>query len=128
MTRQSVTVQTSDHGPVTVQCPPWCTGIHHPDGIERAAIAHTGPSIDILANTTRGPRLLLELTMWRDEFPPAADPHTGRAYILARLLDGDHFPYDAAGLEGLATDLLEAACRVQYAARRLAAENRGGDR
>lgn len=37
-----VTIRTSDHGPVTVTCPAWCTAQHEQDGY-RADILHTGP-------------------------------------------------------------------------------------
>ena len=123
-----ITVLTRDHGPVTVPCPPWCTGEHHPDGIEKSAIVHTGPSIDITVGTERGPRRLLELLMWQDVFPTPSCTHSDDVHMVAHLLDGDHFGYDVHGLEALATDLLEAAAKVRRTARRLSAENRGGAR
>jgi len=128
MTERTATIRTSDHGPVTIPCPSWCTGAAHPDGIERDTIAHTGPSVNVMVNTGRGPRRLLELLLWRDAHPAPNWPHGDAVYVVAQLLDGDHFGFDVAGLEGLAADLLEAAGRVRYMARRLAVETRGGDR
>jgi hypothetical protein len=128
MTERTVTIDTSDHGAVTIPEPAWCTGTGHPDGVERDTIAHTGPSVDVMVATGRGPRRLLELLLWCDAYPAPDWPHGDAVYVVAQLLDGDHFGYDVAGLEGLAADLLEAAGRVRSMARRLAAENRGGDR
>ncbi|MBY8879731.1 DUF6907 domain-containing protein [Actinacidiphila acidipaludis] len=128
MTARTVSIETSDHGTVEVPEPAWCTGAAHPDGVERDAIAHTGPTINVMADTERGPRRLLELLLWADAFPTPANRHGDAVYVAVQLLDGDYFGYDVTGLDGLAADLLEAAGRVRYMARRLAVENRGGDR
>jgi len=121
-----ITVDTADHGPVVTSCPPWCTGDGHPDGLDRVEITHQGPPINITVGTGRGPRRLVELIMWQDPFPPASSPHGTGVYVVAHLLDGDHFGFDVAALEGLVTNLLEAAGRVSLVARRLASETRGG--
>ncbi|MFF7192674.1 DUF6907 domain-containing protein [Streptomyces sp. NPDC008079] len=110
---RTVTVPTSDHGDVTIPEPAWCIGIGHDVPNLRAEIAHQGEPFDITVNTARGPRRLLELMLWQDPFPSPASPHGATVYQVARLLDGDHFGYDFAGLEGLVTDLLEAAGTVR---------------
>lgn len=127
MTDRTVTIQTSDHGAVTLPCPLWCTA-DHDDGGRRDEISHTGPSIDITVGTDHGPRRLVELMLWQDPFPTPRNPHRTAVHVVVRLLDGDHFGYDVAGLEGLVTDLLEAAGRVRLVARRLSAETPRGDR
>jgi hypothetical protein len=124
----TATIHTLDHGPVTIPCPPWCTGAGHPNGVERDTIAHTGPSINVMVDTERGPRRLLELLMWQDPFPTPANRHSDDVYVAVQLLDGDHFGYDVQGIEDLVTDLIEAAAKVRRVARRLACENRGGAR
>lgn len=132
MTERTVTVATADRGIITIPEPAWCTGTPHdlPDDLVHrplaSEIAHTGPSIDIMVGTERGPRRLLELLLWQDAFPKPTYPQGAEVYVVAHLLDGDHFGYDVAALEGLVTDLLEAAGRVRLVARRLSAETRGG--
>jgi hypothetical protein len=132
MTERTVTVATSDLGIVSIPEPAWCTGTAHdfPDDLVHrplaSEIAHTGPSIDIMVGTERGPRRLLELLLWQDAFPKPTYAHGAEVYVVAHLLDGDHFDFDVAGLEGLVADLLEAAGRVRLVARRLASETRGG--
>jgi hypothetical protein len=126
MTDRTVTINTADHGPVTVVCPPWCTG-QHPAGLLREEIHHQGPAIDILVGTERGPRRLAELFMWRTPYPVPSDRHSDDVYVAVHLLDGDHFGYDVTGLENLATDLIKAAAKIRRIARRLAVEHRGGE-
>lgn len=128
MTDRTVTVVTTDHGPVTISEPAWCTGVYHPDGVARADIAHTGPSIDVMVGTERGPERLTELMMWQDPFPTPAATRSDDVHVSVELLDGHHFDYDAAGLEVLAVDLMEAAAKVRRVARRLASELRGDGR
>lgn len=127
MTDRFVTIQTSDHGALTIPEPPWCRG-GHPDGGTRDEISHLGPSIDITVGTDRGPRRLVEAMLWQDPFPTPRNPHRTAVYVVVHLLDGDHFGYDVAGLEGLATDLIDAARRVRLVAKRLSAETPRGDR
>lgn len=128
MTRwNEITVDTADHGPVITSCPDWCTGDGHPDGIDRVEITHQGPPINITVGTERGPRCLVELIMWQDSFPPPSSPHGTGVYVVARLLDRDHFGYDVAGLERLAADLVEASSSVRRMARGLSIETRGGE-
>lgn len=125
MPDRTVTVVTTDHGPITIPEPSWCTGVQHTDDVERADIAHTGPSINVMVGTEDGPRRLFELLLWQDPFPTPACTHSDDVYVVAELLDG-HPGYDVPGLEALATDLLEAAAKVRRLARRLSVEIRGG--
>lgn len=128
MTRRTVTLATADAGTITIPCPSWCDQGNHdlPDDVAHrphtTEIAHTGPSINITVGTHRGPRALLEMMLWADPFPVPSSPHGKAVHVVARLLDGDHFGYDLDGLNGLVTDLLEAAGRVRRVATQLAAE------
>jgi len=119
---RTVTVPTSDRGPVTIPEPHWCSGIGHDVRNLRVEIAHQSAPLDITVNTARGPERLLELLYWQDPFPPVTSPHGSNVYVVAHLLDGDHYGYDVAGLDGLVTDLLEAAASVRLVARRLRIE------
>lgn len=123
VTERTITVNTTDHGPVTLPEPDWCAGDHR-EGYRQDEIAHVGPSIDIDVNTERGTMRLLELMLWQDPFAKPAYPRGTAVHVVAHLLDGDHPGYDVQGLEGLVTDLLEAAGRVRQIARELASEIR----
>jgi hypothetical protein len=127
MTVRLITIHTSDHGPVTLPCPLWCTQTTHQDGARRDEISHTGPSIPVTIGGVPGPgpRQILELRFWQDPHPEAGSRHGTAMYVLAHL-DGQPHEYDAAGLDELVTDLLEAAGKVRYMARRLGVENRSG--
>jgi hypothetical protein len=128
VTDRTVTVVTTDHGPITIPEPPWCTGTYHPAGIARDEISHSGPVIDVLVGTERGPQRLAELLLWQVPFPAPDETHGDAVHVVVQLLDGHHYGYDAPALEALAVDLTEAAAKVRRVARRLAAEVPGGDR
>jgi hypothetical protein len=135
VTEHTVTIDTKDHGPITIPEPAWCVG--HPttppapDGLDlrplRSEIAHRGPSIDITVGTERGPARLIELLLWQDPFPTPACTHSDDVHMAVQLLDGHHFGYDADGLNALATDLMEAAATVRRVARDLAAQTGGAE-
>lgn len=40
---RTVTVPTIDHGPITITCPPWCTGHAGQPAQYRADLNHSGP-------------------------------------------------------------------------------------
>ncbi|BBA99258.1 hypothetical protein RVR_5799 [Actinacidiphila reveromycinica] len=126
MTDRTIAIDTRDHGPVTVVCPPWCTGLH-PAGLLREEIHHQGEPVDITVDTSRGPRRLIELTMWQTPWPVPSDRHSDDVHMVVQLLDGDAFGYDVQGLGALATDLMDAAAKVRRLSRRLACEHRGGE-
>lgn len=133
MTERTVTIDTKDHGPVTLPEPPWCTGHPVPEPAPfdldvrplRSEICHIGPSIDVVVGTERGPARLVELMLWQDPYPTPACTHSDDVHVAVHLLDGDHFGYDVHQLEALATDLMEAAAKIRRVARRLARENGG---
>lgn len=128
MADRTVTVVTTDYGPITIPEPAWCTSVYHPDGIARAEISHSGPTIDVLVGTEGGPQRLAELHLWQVPFPTSGGTLWDTVHVVAQLLDGHHFGYDAAALEVLAVDLMEAAAKVRRVARRLASELRGDGR
>jgi hypothetical protein len=124
VTDRTVTVLTTDYGPVTIPEPAWCAG-RHSGGHPRAEIAHEGPTISVTVATERGRRAALHLSMWQDPFPTPACTHSDDVHVAVQLIDGDTYDYDAPALDALATDLMEAAAKVRRMARRLAVEVRG---
>lgn len=120
-----IRVDTRDHGPVNVSCPPWCTSDGHPDGIHRVDIGHHGPEVSITVDTVHGPRELLTFAL--TQYPFSEKPPGTGVFVATHLLDGDHYDFDVAGLERLAADLVEASSKVRRMARRLSVETRGGE-
>jgi hypothetical protein len=121
VTDRLITIRTLDHGPVTLPCPPWCTGLTHEDGCVRSDICHLGPATVITVNSPTGPRELF--SMFLSQWPFGLNQPGSGVHVAVHLAAGDP-EYDVAGLEGLTADLLEAAGRVRYMARLLAAESR----
>jgi hypothetical protein len=123
MTEYTVTVQTSDHGPVTLPDPLWCTGKDHPDGIARQDVAHLGPQSTVTIDTPEGPIDLL--TFGLAEVPFSTNGTERVPHATVALGSADTWAADAAALDELATRLVEAAGKARYLARRLAVEIRG---
>lgn len=121
---RTVTVQTDDHGPVAIPEPAWCTGAGHDQPhSKRSDICHLGPEISVPVRSARGPRdvLTLQLTLWPYSLVSNA------VHVAVHLVDSDP-EYDSAGLDALAEDLVQAAGHVRAMARRLAVEERRGER
>lgn len=123
MTGRTVTIDTSDHGPVTVPEPMWCTG-QHPNVAHRSDIHHSSAEHVVEVGTPHGPYPLL--TMALTQWPYGLSAPGNGVYVAVHLADGDP-EYDSTGLEGLAADLLEAAVKVRRMARRVGVESRMGD-
>jgi hypothetical protein len=125
VTEHTVTIVTADHGPVTVPCPLWCTREDHAHGGLRSDIVHYGPETTTTVTTPDGPRELISLAL--AEAPFDTDGAARVVHVAVCLATGDSWTADAAGLDALAVDLIEAAGTARYMARRLAAETRGGE-
>lgn len=71
MTNRTVTLPTSDHGPVTMPEPAWCAGHadHRPDSL-RADLLHLGPDVRL---TFRG-RLLIDAGLVQSPYGIAPAP------------------------------------------------------
>jgi hypothetical protein len=107
--QRTVTVQTSDHGPVTLPEPSWCLG-NHPHGGYRSDIQHEGQLVSVHVDTPCcGPVAFLEsgLAQW-----PFASRNT-RPFIAVEFASevlnpdraGDDHELDHAGLDRLAEAL-----------------------
>lgn len=121
---RTVTVQTRDHGTVTIPEPEWCTGEGHPDGSYLGDISHYGPDVMVTVGSWDGPRELLTLALAQhreSDRPPGTAVH-----VTVHLADDQHSPYDEAALDQLADDMVDAAREVRHMARHLGAVSRAG--
>jgi hypothetical protein len=120
MTPRTVTVQTGDHGPVTVDEPAWCTTDHDTPQAFRTDISHFGPDIDIMVDSPRGPAEALSLRLTR--YPYTELPVGTAVHMSVCLADGEGWDADVAAVNALADQLAQGVHKVRYAARRLAVE------
>jgi hypothetical protein len=120
MTPRTVTVQTGDHGPVTVDEPAWCTADHDTPQAFRTDISHFGPDIDITVDSPRGPAEALTLRLTR--YPYTELPVGTAVHMSVCLADGEGWDADVAAVNALADQLAQGVRKVRYAARRLAVE------
>lgn len=128
MNGRTVTIETGDHGPVTVPEPQWCTGEGHDLAhAYRVDIGHIGVEHRITVRTVHGERELLTLGL--AQHPYTELPSGTAVHVAVQLLDGDSYPFTVPDLAKLADDLAAAASRVRLVARRLAVETAlGGGR
>ncbi|MGW3416482.1 DUF6907 domain-containing protein [Streptomyces phaeochromogenes] len=108
---RTVTVHTTDHGPITLVCPPWCIG-QHEDGGYRADIIHIGPEITLAfhgiqlmdAGIVQSPHATLPTPGLGGPTPGVSVHPLGRTldpvglYSLAAALDG--YSDELRGLAG----------------------------
>ncbi|MFK0178587.1 DUF6907 domain-containing protein [Streptomyces xanthochromogenes] len=111
-----VTVETRDHGPVTVVEPSWCNGLHSQGG-RREDICHQAEDVSLVFSVgqAEGPAEFLNSFLTQRPFSPT---DTG-LYVGVEMGD-QHVELDPAGLDALAVALVEHASVVRDAARRLA--------
>ncbi|WP_228979681.1 hypothetical protein [Streptomyces sp. DH12] len=119
MTARTVTVQTLDHGPVTVAEPGWCTG-HVDQPVEnRTDLCHAGPARTLGYD---------DRPLWHAEvvaYPFAEDParRGPGLYVEAAPFARTLAPAD---IVRLAAALVEHTARLRRMARELAALRDGG--
>ncbi|GAA2972179.1 DUF6907 domain-containing protein [Streptomyces enissocaesilis] len=113
---RTVTVQTSDHGPVNIPCPHWCTGAYHQEGGARVDITHTGPENELTVPTSSGPTRLMATVLEQRPFTEGA---TGRGVFIDVEIDGEYHPTGPHGLDAMADALVENASILRAEARRL---------
>jgi len=96
---RTVTVQTSDHGPVILPEPSWCTGVHSQGGY-RSDISHNGRPLEVFLD---GEVLVSgQLCQW---------PHSERdqaPFVAVEFADGEP-EYDDAELLELQQKLMAFA-------------------
>lgn len=124
MSGRTVTIRTRDHDRVTVTEPAWCLGEGHDHhGDYRSSIVHIGENTPVEVRIPGGHAELLTLGL--QESPFVTDPIERGPSIVVQLLDGYH-ALDAAGLELLARELMEAASKLRREVRRLQIEGHLG--
>ncbi|MET9479858.1 hypothetical protein [Streptomyces sp. NPDC006638] len=114
---RTITLQTLDHGPITITCPAWCTG--HPGPPEfRVDTTHSGPSH---VGTFRG----RELQSARLAHSPFATRPGGD--LAVSVGEPVMLGLDPAGLDELAAAYVAYAVRLRHLARELAVLLARGD-
>lgn len=123
--RREVTVETIDHGTITLPEPDWCAG--HDDGPEyRVDVTHR--SADQLLDLPVHHDRVAELLNLGFESRPFTEQWPGTGPFVSVGFDGEHYPTDVAGLEAMASELERHAAVLRDYAVRLAALLAGGDR
>jgi uncharacterized protein DUF6907 len=120
---RTVTVQTSDHGPVTIPEPAWCTGQYHQQGGYRGDISHTSDDIEFNVETRDGAVTLMRAVF---EQRPYTEREPGRGVFVAVELDGEWYPSDPQHLDWIANGLVEHAHRLRELGRQLAVMQEAG--
>lgn len=112
MTARTVTVETLDHGPVTLPEPSWCTG-HAAQPVElRADLCHAGPSRTLDYDGT---------PLWHAEvvaYPFATDPARRRPGLYVEVAPFAR-TLAPADVDRLADVLVEHVFRLRHMARDL---------
>lgn len=117
---RTVTINTLDHGPVTIPEPAWCIGAH-PDGGYRADILHAGPDVALAFHG----RHITDASLVQSPFAGATRPGLGgRTTGVSISIIGQTL--DPVGLYGLAAALDGYADRLRDLADELAALLGGG--
>ncbi|WP_236244507.1 hypothetical protein [Streptomyces sp. CC210A] len=114
--RRTVTVPTIDHGPVTLTCPPWCTGHTSHPAEYRADLSHTGPE-HVLPHDGE-PLHIAQLV----QFPYGTRPNTTGLYVEQ---SGYAQTLAPTGVDALAAALVEHAAQLRHLARELSALRAG---
>src|SRR3954466_5573523 len=97
-----VTVDTLDHGPVTVPEPFWCVGFHPPGGY-RADIAHYGQEIALTVDTScHGELRVLSASLVQGPFSEYGTRKVAVAVEFGDFDTTDAHSFNAAELAGLA--------------------------
>lgn len=121
---RTVTVHTSDHGPVTIGEPAWCTGRHHQQGGYRVDISHTSADHEFNVATPDGPITIIRACFEQRPFTEA-DP--GRDVFVNVELDGEMHPCDPAQLHRIAAALTAHSAHMVTLAAQLTDLREAGD-
>jgi hypothetical protein len=99
---RTVTVNTSDHGPVTVPEPFWCCGSHPPGGY-RADIAHYGQEIALTVDTScHGELRVLSASLYQGPFSEYETRNVAVAVEFGDFDTTDAHSFNSTELAGLA--------------------------
>ncbi|MGW1616559.1 DUF6907 domain-containing protein [Streptomyces sp. NPDC002285] len=114
---RTVTVNTLDHGPLTLTCPAWCT-VEHDDDVHRVDVSHDGTEHVIAPGGREVLRALLT------QAPFSNVDRTAGLYVEVADLAGTRTPDE---VEQLADALVESAEQLRALGRQLAALLAGGE-
>lgn len=104
---RTVTVDTGDHGPVTLAEPFWCLGVHPAEGY-RDDIEHAGEPIRLTIETScHGPVQLLGFSLMQRPFSPSGP--TGVVVAAELDEDWDSHEFDSGHLADVADSLVSYA-------------------
>ncbi|WP_432104885.1 DUF6907 domain-containing protein [Streptomyces sp. bgisy091] len=117
---RTVTVPTSDHGPVTLPEPSWCTGHDHPHVEARMDVVHTGPIVPFHLPTGRGEVTTMLAALEQRPFIGDQAPGAG-VFMNVELSGGDWYPSGPEDLDLMAAALVEHAAELRHLARQLSA-------
>lgn len=123
-TWNQITVETSDHGPVTLSCPEWCNGDDHPDGVRREDIEHHGDGTTITVPTPCGPIELFTLGLVQRPF--TRRPIGDAVHVNLHVAIADGWVTDPDDFDRLAANMIEAISTARLEVRRLSVETLGG--
>lgn len=114
---KTVTINTRDHGPVTVPEPSWCTGQYHQQGGARVDISHTSDEHPFNVATDEG-----TVTVMRAVFEqrPFTEREPGRGVFVNVELDGQWCPVTPRELDRIAAALVVHSVHLRTLARQLA--------
>ncbi|MEV5940325.1 hypothetical protein [Streptomyces sp. NPDC051994] len=112
----TVTVQTSDHGPVTMTCPSWCIG-HVDILMSRADLGHESAET-LLRVPVPGGQVALMTAVFEQRPFTTRPPGTG--VFLNLEIDGQFYPLNRGEADEVADALLTAVVDLRVLARRLA--------
>ncbi|GGV06323.1 hypothetical protein GCM10010495_18080 [Kitasatospora herbaricolor] len=114
---RTVTVHTSDHGPVTAPEPAWCTG-RHEDGLHLVDLSHDGPETVLTVGAEHGDVGVMRLFLTRS--PYSGRPENRRTSLVVEIGGDCHRFRDDTALYALADTLAGHAVELRILARQLA--------
>lgn len=112
----TVTLQTLDHGPVTLTCPVWCAG-HENAPKYRADLGHVSADTLLEVPVDGGPVTLMTAVFERRPF---ATRPPGTGVFLNLEIDGQFYPLDQTAVDEVAAAVETASVDLRVLARRLA--------
>ncbi|MFJ9217866.1 DUF6907 domain-containing protein [Streptomyces sp. NPDC102383] len=123
MPDRTVTLTTLDHGEITLPEPSWCAG-HEDVPQYRTDVAHEGREQPLYLPTPDGPAVLLTVALEQRPYTATA---LGTSPFVNVGFSGDWHPTGPAGLDAMASALVDQAAVLRAFARQLSAAL-GGER
>ncbi|QXE36958.1 hypothetical protein KQY30_24860 [Streptomyces sp. GMY02] len=122
---RTVTIETLDHGQITIPEPDWCTGHDGPPQY-RVDITHDGPDIPFNMTTSRGQ--VTSMIAALSQHPFSELPHPGRTVHMWVEIAGGGHPSNPQQLRQIAAALTSHAFHLRTLANQLTELLAAGDR